>query len=375
MIDRVMIMKKIREISGNIFFSAAVLCLGWYCITETDEVSAAVSSGAERCIDIIIPSLYAMLAVSAAFVRSGLAGCMPSFIRKSAGRILGMKGNSFPIFIFSQIAGYPAGAGMLMTEYRSGRLSKRSAELLMGVCFGAGPAFIFGCISSQLYGSPGAGRMILISAVSANVISAFGISFLLRREQELCSERLPLSFSGGMLTGSAAAGGRASAGVCFMVMMFSVLSAMLRDIGAAGAAAAAISHMTGYDEEMSRLLFDAFLDVTAVSRLTPGNYAVLPAVSALVSFGGICVIMQIASIADGELSILPMIVIRAAAACLSSGICRLIMPFFLEGEAVAASAGFHVYRASSPVPSVMLMLMTIMLLSGSEGRNMKKFSE
>lgn len=385
MIDRVMIMKKIREISGDLTGAVLLTLLCLYCLTHTESVKLSVSGGIERCTGIIIPSLYAMLVVSAAFVRSGLAGSIPLPVRRLIHRVTGMDGAGLPIFLFSQIAGYPVGAGMLAAEYRAGRMDKLTAELLMGVSCGAGPAFVYGCISSRLYGSPAAGRIIMLSAIASNMMIAAFLSLYLRRRPLSDTGRVKLCLSGDVFADSVTAGGRAAAGICFMVMIFAVITDMLCSFGISGAACGVISKITGYDKKISGEMFAAFLDVTALVRLTPGNYALLPAVCALTSFGGICVMLQIASVSGGELSLLPFVLIRTAAAALSFGICRAIMPYMLAGEAVPAAAGLRFHSADSPVPSVLLMLMTVMLMSEADGRSKvfrsrqtgvsKKFSE
>ncbi|NLT08607.1 MAG: hypothetical protein GXY08_03805 [Ruminococcus sp.] len=359
-------MKKIREISGNVVGAMLLAVLCWYCMAHTDPVKEAVAVGIERCTGIIIPSLYAMLVVSAAFVRSGIAGSLSMTVRRVIHRITGMDGAGLPIFLFSQIAGYPVGAGMLAAEYRAGRIDKRTAELLMGVSCGAGPAFVYGCISSRLYGGAAAGRIIMLSAIASNMIIAAVLSLYLRRRPFSDTGREKLCIGGDMFTDSVAAGGRAAAGICFMVMIFVVITDMLEYTGISGVASGAVSSLSGYDRRISAELFAAFLDVTAIVRLTPGNYALLPAVCALTSFGGVCVLLQIASVSGGELSVLPFAVIRTAAAALSFGICRAIMPHMLEGEAVPAAAGLRFHSAASPVPSVLLMLMTVMLLSETD---------
>ena len=104
------------------------------------------------------------------------------------------------------------------------------------------------------------------------------------------------------------------------------------------------------------------MDVTAAGELPHGNYTLLPVLSAAVSFGGVCVLFQIASIFSGKLSMLPLILTRTAASALSFGICRLIMPYMLRNETVTAAVTASVHKAPSPVPSVMLILMTFAVL-------------
>ena len=347
-------MKKCIKIIAELLKAGVLMWAAYYCMTDTADAGAAVSGAVNRCLTVVIPSLYAMIIVSGLIVKSGTAAVCGRFTGRAGRIVFGMDSEVFPVFLFSMLGGYPVGAKMLADMYSEGRLSKRSAELLSGVCFGAGPAFVTGCISGQLYGSPAAGRIIMLSTISADLITAFALSFVLRRSAESHGTQQRFRLSGSMLTECISSAGRSMAEICFTIAAFSVFSGMLLSSGVLSAAGG----------EITQKLVLTFLDVTAAGELSHGNYALLPWLSAAVSFGGVCVLFQIAAIVSGRLSMLPLIVTRLAASVLSFGICSLIMPYMLRNEAVpAAAVGASVHSAPSPVPSVMLILMTFSLLN------------
>lgn len=341
---------------------AAVLLSAWYCLTETETIKAAISESLSRCLNTIVPSLYAMLIISGFLVKSGIIGAVPLFIRRMGKALFGMNGSIYPIFLFSMFAGYPVGAKMLRSEYQAGSISKRRAELLTGICYGAGPAFIFGCISGQLYSSPTAGRIILISTAVSNIMLALAVSFFIRDSGTESTHHRTINISGNTLTECILGGGRSMADICFMVMAFSVITFALKDFGVISAAGAFLSRFTGIDINSSEQLISSFLDVTSVNGLPHGDYTLLPWICALTSFGGVCVIFQIAAVTSGCFSLKLLIMLRLAAAVLSFFICRVIMPFMLRNEVLAVST-FNVktYQSESPVPSIMLIIMTFML--------------
>lgn len=355
-------MKKFKEITSlSIKVTAAILAAA-FCLARTETVKSAVYEAVMRCLTIIIPSLYAMMIVSGFLVKSNIIGKIPCYVTKPGKWIFGMNGSVFPIFLFSMFAGYPVGAKMLCSEYERGNISKRNAERLAGVCYGAGPAFIFGCISSQIYGSSAAGRLILISAVAANLLLALAFSFGMRKKDSEERGSGKLNISAKILTESIMGGGRSIADICIMITAFSVLTAFLRQTGVIGLAGRLISQLTDISPENSEGLILALLDVTAVGGLEKNNYELLPAICGLTSFGGICVIMQIAALTTGRLSIKPLVFTRAAAALLSSAVCRMLMPYMIAEETVsAAEIYFAAHREPSPVPSLLLILMTVFL--------------
>lgn len=342
-------MKKMKE-KGTICLKCVLLIAAvYFCAAETSLVKSAVSGGIDRCLTAVIPSLYAMMIVSAVIVKSGILSCIPKFA----------------LFLFSMFAGYPAGAKIITEQYSSGKMTEKEASLLCGICFGAGPAFIMGCISGNLYGSALAGRIIILSTVSANVLTAVGVSFLLRRRRSVGSvPHKQINLGGGLLTESVVSAGRTMGELCFMITAFSVITAMLEHIGAISAAAVFFSSITGFSRGISEAFIPAILDITAVNGLPADNYVMLPWLCALVSFGGICVIFQIAAIVSRRFPIRTFILLRLCASALSFGICRLVMSYLIRDELVPASTvNVSVCGSPSPVPSVMLLLMTFIIIA------------
>ena len=359
MIVQVINMKKIITAAESILLIAAFLL----CITQAQSVREAVQEASERCLLTVIPSLYAIMIVSSLIAKSGILTCLPSLLSKISVRA-GMKGYIISVLFYSMFAGYPVGLSVLLSETAAKRLDKRTAAVLSGVCFGAGPSFIFGCISQKLYSSTAAGTIIIISGAAANIIIAAVFLPFLKKCDPVSAINMNLSFSSDMLSKSILSAGRSMAGICFSITAFSAASCFLDILGLTANTGALLSKLTGLSEEISRQLVYVFLDVTNISGLPENDLSLLPYISGLVSFGGICVMLQLSAIAGGKISLKPLMLTRIAAAFLSGAICRMIMPYFLRHEITAASTvNVHTHREISPVPSIMLIIMTIMLFA------------
>lgn len=368
MIDRVIFMRKLREKAITAFKTAVVAAAAFYCTAAPERTGAAAAVGISRCITVVIPSLYAMMIIAPLLVRSGIIDVL-SRIFELLARIFGLNGREFAIFLFSQFAGYPTGVRMLCGCLEQGSLSRRRAGILSGLCFGAGPAFISGCISSRLYGSLEAGRMILISAVSANLILLVMFSVYLRFNRDKAKEYSgSITLSGELVSECVSDGGRTMGEVCFAVIAFAVMTAALRDYGVFSLTGRFLNRITGAESGQFLAVTSAIMDITAAADLPRGEYVLLPLISGLVSFGGICVFFQLRTISAGKISLLPAFVMRIAAGILSGAICSLIMPPVMVDEIAAAAAiQSEVHQAASPVPSVLLIVMTVMLIKNAGG--------
>lgn len=365
-------MKKIRENAILLLKIASITGLAMFCLSRTECVKESLSEAIMRCLTTVIPSLYAMLIVSGMLINSGVLGKIPKFAALPA-KLLKIDSEIFFIFAFSQFAGYPVGAKMLCTAYEKHRITKINTQLLAGVCYGAGPAFIFGCISSQLYSGNIAGIIILISSAGANLILAFLISLTFRKADTYEKQRAEFRLSPEMLTECITSGGRSMAVICFMITAFSVLSAFLQEIGIIGMLSRIIAEAGLISAETANGIILAFLDVTAVSGLPHNNYETLPIICALSSFGGVCVLFQISAVTSGKLSLKPIIILRTASAVISAIICRIIMPHFIANETVsAAAADVHLTDSATPLPSIILIIMTFIVFKEADSLHRRK---
>lgn len=365
MIVVVMIMKISFEKAGSFIRPLLLISLFIWSMAEAGEISGAVSDAAERCLETVIPSLYAVMIFSVMLMKSGVLPVLSKYTAGVGKFLFGMDAEIFPVFVFGTFAGYPAGAKMLTMMRCSGDEEKRRRELFAGVCFGAGPAFVHGCISGKLYGNSSAGAIIIISCVSANVIIALVLSAFMRKNCRNTFSAKNIRISAETINDSVISAGDSLVSVCLMICAFSVVGKLLELSGGISAAAGAVSALTGRSRETAGAMVLSVLDITSAEKLPAGDYSLLPFIAGLVSFGGVCVIFQISAIMSGELSVKPLIVCRIAAAFISGGVCRVIMGFVLEGEAVPAAA-VEVHREASPVPSVMLMLMTLAVCAEAE---------
>lgn len=355
-------MKNFRKIAFTILKAGSVILSAFLCITCTEQVKTAVSSAIMRCLTTVIPSLYGMLIISSLIIRSGILMRMPRFISFIGKLLFGMEPDTFAVFLFGMIAGYPTGARMLSDMTANGQLAKKRAEIFSGLCFGAGPAFIFGCISTQLYSSSSAGMLILLSSVSANIILALLISPVMRRECRPHISHTGIRLSFDTLNECILTSGRSMYCICATICAFSVLTALLAESGLIGTAARCICRFTELEYNSSFSVICTLFDVTNALSLPHNNYRLLPVICALVSFGGICVIMQIYAVTGGKMKVMPLVFFRMAAAVISYIICRSAMPFFIDDVILSASGiSVCVHSSASPLPSLILILMTLIL--------------
>lgn len=337
-----------KKIFKNIFlFLICIYCTA-FIIFNTQFIGKSVSQAFERCIYIIVPSLFAIMTFSGILIKSGIMG----------------QGNVIRIFALSMLAGYPIGAGMISEEFERNNITKKQAELYISVCFGAGSSFIFGCVSDILFSGSSAGIIILVSTISVNFSALLLIMFTERKnrkKKQKCSNNI--KFNSEMLVNSVTSGGKNIFKVCVMIMFFSVFSCILKGSGISTFISEIFSKIFRIDSVTASAMTESILEVTNLGTLERNNYTLLPFVCSAVSFGGICVMLQIKTVINRNLSMIPFILIRTVCAISSGLVCRMIMPFMLKGETISVSdIEYKIYSTSTPVPSYMLIVMILILL-------------
>ena len=88
----------------------------WFCIITIsggESVKLGISEAVDRCMNIIIPSLFVFMALSQILVSSGLYYCVSMPFYPISRFIMGIPPQLFFVFLLGNTAGYPVGVKLL----------------------------------------------------------------------------------------------------------------------------------------------------------------------------------------------------------------------------------------------------------------------
>ena len=131
--------------------TACALILMLILILHSNDAADGAYEGIRLCVRTVIPSLFPFLVISA-WISPMLTQFSIPGLRKLAA-LLGIPNGYEGLLLLGLIGGYPVGAQTVTEYYRSGYLRKNTAQRLLGFCSNAGPSFIFG-ITGILFSSP-----------------------------------------------------------------------------------------------------------------------------------------------------------------------------------------------------------------------------
>lgn len=225
-------------------------------ILDGKTALAGGAEGVTLCIRTLIPSLFPFFLLS-----SLLTGSL-------SGRALLLSGI---------LGGYPVGAGNVAQAYRTGSVSRQEAERLVVLCNCAGPSFLFGVVGPIL-GSVRSAFLLW----GIYLLSVTALWMILPKSRIPAGTSHPVSVQDALFQSI-----RAMAGVCGWVILFRVFLAILD------------RWVLWLLPDWGRILVYGILELSngclALEQLEPGLRFVLGA--GMVSFGGLCVMLQTAGAA------------------------------------------------------------------------------
>lgn len=267
-----------------------------YIIYYGVDIIAGVRKGIDISLNLVIPSMFIFIVISNFILASNLKNIISVPFNFITSKLFKINSLETAIFILSLIGGYPVGAKLLANSVNAKYLSPQKASILLSYCVNCGPAFLISGIGGVILGNAQLGIFMYISQIFACLIVGFISSFLLSNNIELqpinstkstqtlqttqTTQTTPTTPTSKLLVTSVIDAVKSLSIICGFVVFFCAISPILINI---------------FSNFIDEVLLNGILEVTAgcnlVTTLNPLQ-GILYA-SCFVSFGGICVILQI----------------------------------------------------------------------------------
>ena len=352
-------MKNSLKITVSLFVILYAVCL----IIFFKDISEYVKEAVSTCLNVIIPSLYGFMIISGFITSSGLYRFFSKPFGWVARHIFKLPEDLFTIFLTSLFAGYPVGAKMLGELYNSGTINKATAERMLGFCYMGGPAFFCGIAGLRIYSNLHTGIIIYICILFSNLLFAVisGIKFPIPVSTK---QNTSYNISSECFISSVYSGGTGILKICAAIIFFSSFTAIIEASGILINIASLLHMVSRIEFSDCMCILKALLEISNIGQLSP-KPELLPLVTALMSFGGFCVIFQTSGFIPKELSTHIFYFSRVIIAVLSYLCCKIVIYFIGTNVVIPTMVQTSLYRQNSPIPSIFLLIMTILLLSNN----------
>lgn len=338
---------------------AALLLL--LCICFAEPIRTQMQHAVERYTTVIIPSLYAMMILSQILIATNSWRSLGAVLRRISPKLFCMPDGCFALFLLSQFAGYPVGAGMLHTLHKNGVLEKTDAQRLLCVCYGCGPAFLSGLIGA----APDKHRLLLLLFFAQFLANFLLLQLLFRRHPitlppQQSQHAQPITAA--VLVQSTTQAGVSLLRLCEIILCFSAICAIFEQLRVF----LLLSRLTQrlFIALPVTAILQSILEVTNAADLSLPFLFQYPVLAGLLSFGGLCVMLQVRAAAGAVFRLRLFLPCRIFAALFSAELCRLGLSLFSwDSTAVITSASTGAYRVqhSTNFPVCMLLIMIALL--------------
>ena len=349
-------LKFIKNTTVIIITLAAV----YFSVVFPHAIGTAVENAVERCLTVIIPSMFIFLCITTFISKSNIQSIFGLPFKFISERIFRIPKEGFAIFLLSMISGYPAGIKLVNDNFSHKNITASQAKAMDCFCFFSGPAFITGTAAAFLYPDSNAGLLIFISCLSGNFFTMFIFTRKLSKLKNTSS--INHDIIPNQLIPSVKSACSAMVQMCVMIAAFGGFISILEISGAINALSLYTAGLSGLPKDTVKSIILSFLEISNIINLPALEPQLLPIVTFLISFGGICVHMQISALADSNFSFKRFFAARLISASVSAITAYFFIPF-LNIE-VPCSVSFKAVSQSnySPLPSILLLIMMIMLM-------------
>ena len=340
-------MENIRK--AAIYITAISLCV--MLTVYADTSLSAAKEAIERCLNILIPSLFIFMAVSGLLIRTGAYKILSLPFYPIARFVYKMPYELFSVMLISNLAGFPIGASMLGELTDNGSIDKSTASVMQCFCYAGGPSFSIGVIGLFLYNDKRIGLIVWLSTFLSNLIAALILCWIFRLKPVRQTERT--AFSSEDLIKCTENAGSSMLMICGLVIIFCVCMADVQRL---------FGSFLRINSQKKSLIKTVF-ELSSITSLNNASYELIPIITALFSFGGVCVLIQMISTVKGRYPLTLFFITRLPISLLSGFIAGRMTDHFIEKAEYCISARKDfIVNFNNFIPSVCLILMIFLLL-------------
>ena len=262
---RLLTRPSLREVIWTVALLTSIAAL----ILAPQESMAGASNGLALCGNVIIPSLFPFLILSALAVELGFASRLGKLLEPVMRPLFRVNGSCACALVLGFIGGYPVGARTAINLYENKLCSRTEAQRLLAFCNNSGPAFIFGVVGAGIFSDSRAGLLLYLIHALASLCVGLVFRFYGRENGSALRASSPsirtVRFSSAF-TGSVTSALQSTLGICAFVVFFSVVISLLTRFGILSSFASGLSALLaplGMTKEWAHRLLTGVLELSS----------------------------------------------------------------------------------------------------------------
>ena len=336
------------------------------------DISAGIRSGISVCGEVVIPSLFPFMILAEFVALSGASDTLSKPISPFTRWLFGLPKVTAAPILLSFISGYPVGASLARRLYDSGKISRSDAEKMLTFTVNSSPAMLIFAVGMGMLGGKEYGYLLYIVHILASVFNGILFSrIILNSGANRRVEKVNLPTFNAQNT-IQTIGQKSAYGItkkddtphyniadAFVTATADASVSMLKICGCVILFAGIVASIK------SARILALILEVTVGCKVAV-NYGI-KAISAVVGFGGISVIMQVMTVSKGLIRPWILIFSRLTHAAISYGLCSVAISLLPEKTVAVLSTGLpqldSFTSVTAPASAAMLLLAVVVMFS------------
>lgn len=300
----------------NALMFFAVMSLSAVLIVFSKSARTGAADGLALAQNTIIPSLLPLLIIFYFVMKSSCGDFISRYFGFVSQKLFNLPQVTFPAVLFGLIGGYPTGALLICELLENDNIDKKQARRMLRFNMCGGCGFIITAVGSAVYGSTQTGLILFASNVLSAVTVGIILSFTEKRENcrfysfsqsRSLGDALNLATSGAV---------KAVLNITAYIVLFS-----------------AVNEIINLPEKIIPLI-----EITG--GVCEKNEIPLPLLSAFLSFGGLCIHLQILPvILKADMSYFDFLIFRVINALISFFYTKVITMIFPVEKYVFSNTG------------------------------------
>ena len=275
----------------TLMFYSMILLLIFLLLFHSKDAMDAAKQALVLCYNTVIPSLFPFFILSGLLTAGGFVNLLSRIFSPVMKPVFNISGSGALPFMIGIISGYPMGAKITSELFSDGILSKSEAQRLLPFSNNSGPLFIIGAVGTGMLKNPHLGIFLYAVHVFSSVL--VGICFrwyqtknISRKKSSGCQNAAKLRTSFSSVVSSSI---DTMLLICGFIVFFAALSASISPL------------LDICLPKPLPNLIKPLLEVTGGANLVVQSglpqRMLLTVLSAIIGFGGICVMLQVSGIA------------------------------------------------------------------------------
>ena len=251
----------------------------------------AAVDGINLCIGVVVPSLFPFFICSKFLVKNGFAQSASNPFRFIMRPVFNVPGCGVFAFVMGMVSGCPVGAKTVVDMYSKNMCTKAEAQRMLCFCNNSGPLFIMGAVAVGMLGFEDVGVVLYASHIASAVLIGMVMKYYKWGEVVKKSFYCNVDKHADALSASVSESVYLTGYVCGYVVFFAVVIEILKQSGFVDIIC------RGLDNKniISGMLYGICEMTNGISALS--NFKItsplLSAVSFVLGFGGLSVILQV----------------------------------------------------------------------------------